>query len=125
MGDHQPGMMLKGSSDPATWQQSSWACSMRFTIGLGSGTEIDIDVDTPWRCGQPVDVPLGFHDPFHPNLSEYPVQLRRRQSDSLPEYTIDDSGDESDDIVGYDLTELVAIPLVADRDQSGMPRSMP
>ena len=48
-------------------------------------------------------MPQEFRDLFHPNLSEY-QSAQEEQSDSLSEYTIADSGDESDDIVGYDLT---------------------
>ena len=48
-------------------------------------------------------MPQEFHDLFHPNLSEY-QSAQEEQSDSSPEYTLDDSGDESDDVVGYDLT---------------------
>ena len=48
-------------------------------------------------------MPWEFCDLFHPNLSEY-QSAQEEQSDSPPEYTIDDSGDESDDVVGYDLT---------------------
>ena len=48
-------------------------------------------------------MPQEFCELFHPNLSEY-QSAQEEQSDSPPEYTIDDSGDESDDVVGYDLT---------------------
>ena len=46
-----------------------------------------------------------FCNTFHPNLSEF-QSAQEEQSDSLPEYTMGDSGDESDDIVGYDLTNF-------------------
>ena len=36
-------------------------------------------------------------------MSEY-QSTQEEESDSPPEYTVDDSGDESDDVVGYDLT---------------------
>ena len=56
-----------------------------------------------------------FHDRFHPNLSEY-QSAQEEQSDSPPEYTLDDSGDKSDDVVGYDFTNGHHT-TVADRDR--------
>ena len=52
---------------------------------------------------------------FHPNLSEY-QSTQEGESDSPPEYTVDDSGDESDDVVGYDLTDG-HYNTVTDRDR--------
>ena len=48
-------------------------------------------------------------------MSEY-QSTQEGESDSPPEYTIDDSGDESDDVVGYDLTNG-CYTTVADRDR--------
>ena len=48
-------------------------------------------------------------------MSEY-QSAQEEQSDSPPEYSVDDSGDESDDVVGYDLTNG-RYTTVADRDQ--------
>ena len=65
--------------------------------------------------GRPDEVPWAFHDQFHPNLSEY-RSAQEEQSDSLPEYTLDESGDESDDVVGYDFTNG-HYTTVANRDR--------
>ena len=48
-------------------------------------------------------------------MSEY-QSTQEEESDSLPEYTVDDSGDELDDVVGYDLTNG-RYTTVADRDR--------
>ena len=48
-------------------------------------------------------------------MSEYQL-TQEGESDSPPEYTVDDSGDESDDVVGYDLTNG-CYTTVADRDR--------
>ena len=48
-------------------------------------------------------------------MSEY-QSAQEEQSDSPPEYSVDDSGDESDDVVGYDLTNG-RYTTVADRDR--------
>ena len=48
-------------------------------------------------------------------MSEY-QSTQEEESDSPPEYTVDDSGDESDDVVGYDLTNG-HYTTVADRDR--------
>ena len=47
-------------------------------------------------------------------MSEY-QSAQEEQLDSPPEYTLDDSGDESDDVVGYDFTNGHHT-TVADRD---------
>ena len=60
-------------------------------------------------------MPQAFRDAFHPNLSEY-QSTQGEESDSPPEYTVDDSGDESDDVVGYDLTNR-HYTTVADHDR--------
>ena len=91
----------EGSSDQAVWQFQH-AQEPEAHIGLGSGR------DRPRRGhplgrGQPCEVPQEFCDLFHPNLSEY-QSAQEEQSHSPPEYTVGDSEDESDDVVGYDLT---------------------
>ena len=48
-----------------------------------------------------------FQDAFH--------SAQEEQSDSVPEYVLEDSGDESDDIVVYD-TEMSRYTMVADRE---------
>ena len=69
----------------------------------------------PLGRGCPDKVPQAFRDTFHPNLSEF-QSVQEDQSDSSPEYTLDDSGDESDDVVGYDFTNGHPT-TVADRDR--------
>ena len=90
-----------GTSGPATWGFHHTQ-EPETTTGLGSRR------DRPRRRhplgrGQPDEVPQAFCDTFHPNLSKY-QSTQEEESDSPPEYTVDDSGDESDDVVGYDLT---------------------
>ena len=58
--------------------------------------------------GRPDEVPQPFHEAFHSAWEE--------QSDSALEYMIEDSGDESDDIVVYD-TEMSRYTMVADRER--------
>ena len=43
-------------------------------------------------------------------LSEY-QSAQEDQSDSPPEYTVEESGDESDDVIEYDFTERPLSPL--------------
>ena len=94
-----------GTQDAATWQHCH-AEGAEMPVELGS--------EPTWgRCGHPLGrgrpdkVPQAFCDTFHPNLSE---------SDFPPEYTLDDSGDESDNVVGYDLMNS-HYTTVANRDQ--------
>ena len=49
-----------------------------------------------------------FQDAFH--------SAQEEQSDSAPEYVIEDSGDESNDIVAYD-TETSHYTTIADRER--------
>ena len=53
-------------------------------------------------------MPQVFWDAFH--------SAREEQSDSTPEYVLEDSGDEFDDIVAYD-TETSCYTTIADREQ--------
>ena len=91
----------EGSPDQAAWQfqhaQEPETCS-----GLGSGRGRR-GRGHPLGRGRPDEVPQEFRNLFHPNLSEF-QSAQEEQSDSPPEYTLDDSEDESDEIVGYDLT---------------------
>ena len=87
----------EGSSDQATWQFHH-AQEPEAHIGLGSGRDRHRH-GHPLGRGRPDEVPQEFRDLFHPNLSEY-QSAQGEQSDSLPEYTVDDSGDESDDVSG-------------------------
>ena len=48
-----------------------------------------------------------FRDAFH--------SAQEEQSDSAPEYVLEDSGDESDDIVVYDM-ETSHYTTIADRE---------
>ena len=61
----------------------------------------------PLGRGRPEEVPQAFQDAFH--------SAREEQSDSAPEYVLEDSGDESDDIVAYD-TEMSRYTMVTDRE---------
>ena len=92
----------EGSSDQATGQFHH-AQEPEARVGLGSGRDRRRR-GHPLGRGWPDEVPQEFCDLFHPNLSEY-QSAQEGQLDSLPEYTVDDSGDESDDVVGYDLTD--------------------
>ena len=49
----------------------------------------------PLGWGSPEEVPQAFQDAFH--------SAQEEQSDSAPEYVLEDSGDESNDIVVYDM----------------------
>ena len=59
-----------------------------------------------WRG--PEEVPQALRDAFH--------SAQEEQSDSVPEYVLEDSGDESDDIVAYD-TETSCYTTIADRER--------
>ena len=61
----------------------------------------------PLGQGRPEEVPQAFRDAFHSTQEE--------QSDSAPEYVLEDSGEESDDIVAYDM-EMSHYMTVANRD---------
>ena len=93
-----------GMSDLATWYHHHVTVH-ETPVGLGSGTNGRTGRGHPLERGCPDEVPQAFRDTFHPNLSEF-QSAREEQSDSPPEYTLDDSGDESDDFVGYDLTNF-------------------
>ena len=62
----------------------------------------------PLGRGRQVEVPQAFQDAFH--------SAREEQSDSVPEYVLEDSGDESNDIVVYDM-ETSHYMMVTDREQ--------
>ena len=62
----------------------------------------------PLGWGRPEEVPQVFWDAFH--------SAQEEQSDSVAEYMLEDSGEESDDIVAYD-TETSRYMMVTDRDQ--------
>ena len=62
----------------------------------------------PLGRGRPEEVPQVFQDAFH--------SAQEEQSDSVPAYVLEDSGEESDDIVAYD-TETSCYMTVANRDQ--------
>ena len=62
----------------------------------------------PLAQGRPEEVPQAFQDAFH--------SAQEEQSDSAPEYVLEDSGKESDDIVAYDM-ETSCYTTVADRDR--------
>ena len=62
----------------------------------------------PLGQGRPEEVPQAFWDAFH--------SAQEEQSDSVPEYVLEDSGEESDDIVAYD-TEMSRYTTVTDRDR--------
>ena len=61
----------------------------------------------PLGRGRPEEVPQAFWDAFH--------SAQEEQSDSVPEYVLEDSGNESDDIVVYD-TETSRYTTVANRE---------
>ena len=62
----------------------------------------------PLGQGRPEEVPQAFWDAFH--------SAQEEQSNSDPEYVLEDSGDESHDIVAYD-TETSHYTMVADRER--------
>ena len=61
----------------------------------------------PLGWGRPEEVPQAFQDAFH--------SAQEEQSDSVPEYVLEDSDNESDDILAYD-TETSHYTMVADRE---------
>ena len=62
----------------------------------------------PLGWGRPEEVPQAFWDTFH--------SAQEEQSDSAPEYVLEDSGKESDNIMAYDM-ETSRYMTVADRDR--------
>ena len=102
-----------GTSGPAAWEFHHMQ-EPKTTTGLGSGQDRSRRRH-PLGRGRPDEVPQAFRDAFHPDLSEYQLTMEG-ESDSPPEYTVDDSGDESDDVVGYDLTNG-CYTTVTDRDR--------
>ena len=64
----------------------------------------------PLGRGRPEEVPQAFRDAFH--------SAQEEQSDSAPEYVLEDSGKESDDIVACDtkMSHYTTV-IVIDRDQ--------
>ena len=98
-----------GTSGPAAWGFHHMQ-EPEKTTGLGTGRDRSRRRH-PLGRGRPDEVPQAFRD----NLSEY-QSTQEEESDSLPEYTIDDSGDELDDVVGYDLTNG-CYTTVADHDR--------
>ena len=62
----------------------------------------------PLGRGRPEEVLQAFQDAFH--------SAQEEQSDSVPEYVLEDSSEESDDIVAYD-TETSYYTTVTDRDR--------
>ena len=62
----------------------------------------------PLGWGRPEEVPQAFRDAFH--------SVQEEQSDSVPEYVLEDSREEFDDIVVYD-TETSHYMIVANRDR--------
>ena len=80
-------------------------------VGLGSSADRSgggIGRGYPLGRGRPEDIPQNVRDAFH--------SAREDLSDSPPEYLLEDSGDESDDIVAYDTTTS-RYTTVADRER--------
>ena len=80
-------------------------------MGLGSSADRSgggIGRGYPLGRGRPKDISQTVRDAFH--------SAREDLSDSPPEYLLEDSGDESDDIVAYNTT-MSRYTMVADRDQ--------
>ena len=63
----------------------------------------------PLGWGRPEEVPQAFRDAFHSAWEE--------QSDSAPEYVLEDSGDEFDDIVAYDMETSRYTTVVTGNDE--------
>ena len=79
---------------------------LQLTCMLEQSTECRRGHPLGW--GRPEEVPQAFQDAFH--------SAREEQSDSAPEYVLEDSGDESNDIVAYD-TEMSHYMTVTNREQ--------
>ena len=104
-----------GTSGPATYQfHHAQEPEGHAALRTGAGRDRPAR-GHPLGQGRPDEVPWVFRDQFHPNLSEY-QSAQEEQSDSPPEYTLDESGDESDDVVGYDFTNG-HYTTVADHDR--------
>ena len=95
-----------------TWTD---AADTRWFDTRGSPTNLYVEVESTEHCrghplgwGRPEEVPQVFRDAFH--------SAREEHSDSAPEYVLEDSGDESNDVVAYDM-ETSHYMTVADREQ--------
>ena len=95
-----------------TWTDAAdthWFDARDSPTNLYAGAESTEDHrGHPLGCGRPEEVPQAFQDAFH--------SAQEKQSDSVPEYVLEDSGDESDDIVAYDM-ETSRYMTVADRER--------
>ena len=105
-GEHSCRGYLETWTDAA---ETHWFNARNPPIGLYAGVE---DTECwrghPLRQGRPEEVPQVFRDAFH--------SAREEQSDSAPEYVLEDSGNESDDIVVYD-TETSHYTTIANRER--------
>ena len=94
---------------PHTLADTHWFNARDSPIGLYAGAEgTECREGHTLRRGRPEEVPQVFQDAFH--------SAQEEQSDSVPEYVIEDSSDESDDIVAYD-TETSRYTMVTDRER--------
>ena len=95
-----------------TWTDAAnicWFDARDSPISLYAGAEsTEHQRGHPLGQGRPEEVPEAFWDAFH--------SVQEEQSDSAPEYVLEASGDESDDIVAYDM-ETSHYTTVADREQ--------
>ena len=91
-----------------TWTNAAdthWFNARDSPINLYAGAEsTESHRGHPLGRGRPEEA---FQDAFHSAWEE--------QSDSAPEYVLEDSGDESDDIVAYDM-ETSCYTMVTDRE---------
>ena len=86
-----------------------WFNTRDSPISLYAGAEgMECRRGHPLGQHRPEEVPQAFQDAFHSD--------REEQSDSVPEYVIEDSSNESDDIVAYD-TEMSHYTMVTDRER--------
>ena len=83
----------------ATWEDAAytnWFDARDSPTNLYAGAESTEHCrGHPLGQGRPEEVPQAFQDAFH--------SAQEEQSDSAPEYVLEDSGKESDDIVAYDM----------------------
>ena len=101
----------RDGEDAATAWVRHYAKAQDGRVGLGSSADRSgggIGRGYPLGRGRPEDVPQTVRDAFH--------SAREDLSDSPPEYLLEDSGDESDDIVAYDTTTS-RYTTVADRER--------
>ena len=95
-----------------TWTDAAdthWFNARDSPTNLYAGAEsTEHHREHPLGWGRPEEVPQAFRDAFH--------SAREEQSDSAPEYVLEDSGDESNDIVAYD-TEMSHYMTVTNREQ--------